>query len=52
MKVSQALVGGRHIRKMSIRILRDLLMKHELDDRYSEKVENCFALHVRIAIEN
>ncbi|XP_028405691.1 dedicator of cytokinesis protein 9-like isoform X2 [Dendronephthya gigantea] len=36
-QVSQALVGGRHIRKMSIRILRDLLIKHELDDRYSEK---------------
>ena len=37
-QVSQALAGGRLIRKMAIRIFRDLLIKHELDDRYSEKV--------------
>ncbi|CAB4035178.1 dedicator of cytokinesis 11, partial [Paramuricea clavata] len=36
-QVSQALAGGRLIRKMAIRIFRDLLVKHELDVRYSEK---------------
>ena len=38
-KVSQALAGGRLIRRMAIRIFRDLLIKHELDDRYSDKVQ-------------
>lgn len=33
-EVSSALTQGRHIRKLSIRVLRNMLVKHELDNRY------------------
>ncbi|XP_022797946.1 dedicator of cytokinesis protein 11-like [Stylophora pistillata] len=33
-EVSSALTQGRHIRKLAIRVLRNMLVKHELDDRY------------------
>ncbi|XP_073255433.1 dedicator of cytokinesis protein 11-like [Porites lutea] len=33
-EISSALTQGRHIRKLAIRVLRNMLVKHELDDRY------------------
>lgn len=47
-QVSQALAGGRLIRKMAIRIFRDLLIKHEVDDRYSEKVCHMAAMFIAL----
>ncbi|XP_031567360.1 dedicator of cytokinesis protein 11-like isoform X3 [Actinia tenebrosa] len=36
-EVSSALTQGRHIRKLAIRVLRNLLVKHELDPRYDHE---------------
>ncbi|XP_078379462.1 dedicator of cytokinesis protein 11-like isoform X4 [Oculina patagonica] len=33
-EVSSALTQGRHIKKLAIRVLRNMLVKHELDNRY------------------
>ncbi|XP_074634034.1 dedicator of cytokinesis protein 9-like isoform X3 [Acropora palmata] len=33
-EISSALTQGRHIRRLAIRVLRNMLVKHELDDRY------------------
>ncbi|XP_048588509.1 dedicator of cytokinesis protein 9 isoform X4 [Nematostella vectensis] len=36
-EVTSALTQGRHIRKLAIKVLRNLLVKHELDDRYNNE---------------
>ena len=39
-QISSALTQGRHIRRLAIRVLRNMLVKHELDDRYEGEVRN------------
>ena len=39
-QISSALTQGRHIRKLAIRVLRNMLVKHELDDRYEGEVSS------------
>ena len=39
-QISSALTQGRHIRKLAIRVLRNMLVKHELDDRYDGEVSS------------
>ena len=38
LQVSSALTQGRHIRRLAIRVLRNMLVKHELDNRYEGEV--------------
>ena len=40
LQISSALTQGRHIRRLAIRVLRNMLVKHELDDRYEGEVRN------------
>ena len=39
-QISSALTQGRQIRKLAIRVLRNMLVKHELDDRYEGEVSS------------
>ena len=46
-QISSALTQGRHIRKLAIRVLRNMLVKHELDDRYAGEVMEQFSTVVK-----
>lgn len=51
-EVRSALNQVSDVRKIALRSLRDLLTKHELDDRYQNKVLTYFPLHINISIES
>ena len=40
LQVSSALYEQKNIRKFAIRVMRNLLVKHEFDDRYASEVRN------------
>jgi len=50
-QISSALTQGRHIRKLAIRVLRNMLVKHELDDRYEGEVSSNKNKHALLTSE-
>lgn len=50
-QISSALTQGRHIRKLAIRVLRNMLVKHELDDRYEGEVSSNKNRHTLLTSE-
>ena len=50
-QISSALTQGRHIRKLAIRVLRNMLVKHELDDRYEGEVSSNWDKHALLTSE-